>query len=46
MTYELNGSPSFDGYRGSPAVDCEEIVAVGDLLDGNEGAARSRSIRC
>ncbi|WP_121743120.1 acetate--CoA ligase family protein [Natronorubrum halophilum] len=36
MTRELEASPLFDGYRGSPAVDrtaiAEAIVTVGDLL--------------
>ncbi|MFC6719260.1 acetate--CoA ligase family protein [Natrialbaceae archaeon GCM10025810] len=36
MTRELEASPLFDGYRGSPAVDrtavAEAIVAMGDLL--------------
>ncbi|ELY50908.1 acetate--CoA ligase family protein [Natronolimnohabitans innermongolicus] len=40
MTRELEASPLFDGYRGSPAVDreavAEAIVAVGDVLDEHE----------
>ncbi|SEV80281.1 acetate--CoA ligase family protein [Natrinema salifodinae] len=40
MTRELEASPLFDGYRGSPAVDrtavAETIVAVGDLLAERE----------
>ncbi|WP_408960220.1 acetate--CoA ligase family protein [Natrinema sp. 74] len=40
MTRELEASPLFDGYRGSPAVDreavAEAIVTVGDLLDERE----------
>ncbi|MHC3439894.1 acetate--CoA ligase family protein [Natrialbaceae archaeon A-gly3] len=40
MTYELEASPLFDGYRGSPKVDreavAEAIVAIGKVLDENE----------
>ncbi len=40
MTHDLEASPLFDGYRGSPAVDreavAEAIVAVGDLLVDRE----------
>lgn len=40
MTEDLEASPLFDGYRGSPAVDreavVEAIVTVGDLLDEHE----------
>lgn len=40
MTRELEASPLFDGYRGSPAVDreavAEAIVAVGDLVAERE----------
>ena len=40
MTRELEASPLFDGYRGSPAVDreavAEAIVTVGDLLAERE----------
>ncbi|ELZ24602.1 acetyl-CoA synthetase I subunit beta [Haloterrigena salina JCM 13891] len=40
MTEDLEASPLFDGYRGSPAVDreavAEAIVTVGDLLDEHE----------
>ncbi|QSW97682.1 acetate--CoA ligase family protein [Haloterrigena alkaliphila] len=40
MTRDLEASPLFDGYRGSPAVDreavAEAIVTVGDLLDARE----------
>ncbi|UHQ98432.1 acetate--CoA ligase family protein (plasmid) [Natrinema zhouii] len=41
MTRELEASPLFDGYRGSPAVDrtavAEAVVTVGDLLVEREG---------
>ncbi|WP_436348321.1 acetate--CoA ligase family protein [Natronorubrum sp. FCH18a] len=40
MTRELEASPLFDGYRGSPAVDreavAEAIVTVGELLETHE----------
>ncbi|WP_440767185.1 acetate--CoA ligase family protein [Natronorubrum sp. DTA7] len=40
MTRELEASPLFDGYRGSPAVDreaiAEAIVTVGEILSNNE----------